>query len=135
MVEKFDAKKAGKIIKNIKNEKVNPFFNKTTGSKTYTSSEQKSTIPNALKNKAKKGYEQALKIEAKAKDAGVKLDKDAMRRLNKIKDRYTQATKKDNFNKHQSDQAYAKNQQAHKDFVSGKTAAAQKQRRDDYRGR
>ncbi|WP_341794688.1 hypothetical protein [Rickettsia endosymbiont of Rhinocyllus conicus] len=130
MVEKFDAKKAGKIIKNIKNEKVNPFFNKTTGSKTYTSSEQKSTIPNALKNKAKKGYEQALKIEAKAKDAGVKLDKDA-----KIKDRYTQATKKDNFNKHQSDQAYAKNQQAHKDFVSGKTAAAQKQRRDDYRGR
>ncbi|WP_419235152.1 hypothetical protein [Rickettsia endosymbiont of Nabis limbatus] len=34
MVEKFDAKKAGKAIQDIKNEKVNPFFNKTTGSKT-----------------------------------------------------------------------------------------------------
>lgn len=135
MVEKFDAKKAGKVIQSIKNEKINPFFNNTTGSKTYTTSEQKFQIPNALKNKAEKGYEQALNIEAKAKEAGVKLDEDAMRRLNKIKDRYTQATKKDSFNKYQSDQAYAKNQQAHKDFVSGKTAAAKKQRADDYRGR
>lgn len=58
-----------------------------------------------------------------------------MRRLDKIKDRYTKATKKDDFNKYQSDQAYAKNQQTHKDFVSGKTAAARKQRRDDYHGR
>ena len=135
MVEKFDAKKAGKVIKNIKNEEINPFFNKTTGSKTYTTSEQKFSIPNALRNKAEKGYAQALNIEARAKEAGVKLDEDAMRRLNKIKDRYAQATKKDSFNQYQSEQVHEKNQQAHADFVSGKTAAIKKQRRDDYRGR
>ncbi len=79
------------------------------------------------------GYKTALKIEQQAKEAGISLDKDAMRRLEKIKSRYIEATKKAEFQKFQSDQAYKTNQQKAEAFRSGATAAAKKQRKEDYR--
>ncbi|KDO03603.1 hypothetical protein [Rickettsia tamurae] len=75
------------------------------------------------------GYKAALKIEQQAKEAGISLDKDAMRRLEKIKSRYIEATKKAEFQKFQSDQAHKTNQQKAEAFRSGATAAAKKQKK------
>ena len=60
---------------------------------------------------AAEGYKVALKIEQQAKEAGVSLDKDAMRRLEKIKSRYMAADKEAKLKKQQIDQAYKTNQQ------------------------
>ena len=79
------------------------------------------------------GYKAVLKIEQQAKEAGISLDKDAMRRLEKIKSRYIEVTKKAEFQKFQSDQARKTNQQKAEAFRSGATAAAKKQRKEDYR--
>ncbi|MCC8418782.1 MAG: hypothetical protein LN590_04365 [Rickettsia endosymbiont of Glossina mortisans submortisans] len=79
------------------------------------------------------GYKTELKIEQQAKETDISLDKDAMRRLEKIKSRYTEATKKAEFQKFQSDQAHKTNQQKAEAFRSGATAAAKKQRKEDYR--
>lgn len=58
-----------------------------------------------------------------------------MRRLDKIKDRFEAATQKSNFKQYQSDQAHRRNQQTAETFRSGTTAAARKQRKEDYKGR
>ncbi|WP_041404490.1 hypothetical protein [Rickettsia massiliae] len=80
------------------------------------------------------GYKTALKIEQQAKEAGISLDKDAMRRLEKITIRYIEAAKKAEFQKFQSDQAHKTRQQKAEAFRSGTTtAAAKKQRKEDYR--
>lgn len=76
------------------------------------------------------GYKTALKIEQQAKEAGISLDKDTMRRLEKITSRYIEAAKKAEF---QSDQAHKMRQQKAEAFRSGTTAAAKKQRKEDYR--
>ncbi|CAK6512256.1 hypothetical protein [Rickettsia helvetica] len=60
--------------------------------------------------KPAEGYKTALKIEQQAKEAGVSLDKDAMRCLEKIKSRYMEADKKAKFETLQSDQAHKTNQ-------------------------
>ncbi|BDU60148.1 hypothetical protein FLA4_05580 [Candidatus Rickettsia kotlanii] len=76
------------------------------------------------------GYETALKIEQQAKEAGISLDKDAMRRLETS--RYIEAAKKAEF---QSDQAHNTHPQKAEAFRSGiqQTAAAKKTRKEDYR--
>ncbi|MFQ3886611.1 hypothetical protein [Rickettsia conorii] len=79
------------------------------------------------------GYKTALKIEQQAKEAGISLDKDTMRRLEKITSRYIEAAKKAEFQKFQSDQAHKMRQQKAEAFRSGTTAAAKKQRKEDYR--
>ncbi|MGX6959852.1 MAG: hypothetical protein ACIPMY_01050 [Rickettsia endosymbiont of Pentastiridius leporinus] len=130
MVEKFDKKAAEKAIKDIKNNQINPYRDANEkGSKVNSMRKE------ALAEKADKGHKADLNIEAKAKEAGVKLDKDAMRRLEKIKTRYQTAAKKDEFKKYQSDQLHNTNKKEAEAFRSGAKAAAQKQRRDDYRGR
>ncbi|MEY4463628.1 MAG: hypothetical protein RLZZ81_599 [Pseudomonadota bacterium] len=196
MVEKFDKKKAEKIIENIKNDKINPFSlsphsdeKAEKASKAYkealkieeeaknageTLSKDAQRRLNKIKTRYKKaveerikdiknnkinpysdamkqgskvdfmgrqviaknaaeGYKVALKIEQQAKEAGVSLDKDAMRRLEKIKSRYMAADKEAKLKKHQSDQAHKENKQKAEAFRSGATAAARKQRKEDYR--
>ncbi|MCX4084471.1 hypothetical protein N7281_06500 [Rickettsia hoogstraalii] len=128
MPEDFDKKKAEKQIKDIKNNKINP-YNDAMKKDSRVNFMQKQVI---AKNAAV-GYKAALKIEQQAKEAGISLDKDAMRRLEKIKSRYIEATKKAEFQKFQSDQAHKTNQQKAEAFRSGATAAAKKQRKEDYR--
>ncbi|AFC72967.1 hypothetical protein MCC_07715 (plasmid) [Rickettsia rhipicephali str. 3-7-female6-CWPP] len=64
-----------------------------------------------------------------------------MKRLNKIKARFAHTTKEDKNAKAKieyargcGDRAYEANQQKHQDFTGSKTAAARKQRREDFRG-
>lgn len=120
--EDFDKKKAEKQIKDIKNNKINP-YNDAMKKDSRVNFMQKQVI---AKN-AEAGYKTALKIEQQAKEAGISLDKDAMRRLEKIKSRYIEATKKAEFQKFQSDQAHKTNKQKAEAFRSGATAAAKKQ--------
>ncbi|HJD59152.1 MAG TPA: hypothetical protein LFW20_00490 [Rickettsia endosymbiont of Omalisus fontisbellaquei] len=130
MVEKFDKKKAEKQIKDIKNNKINPYNDAMKqGSKVDFMGKQ------VIAEKAGKGHKAALDLEKKAAEAGVTLDKAAMRRLDKIKDRYAQANQKSGFNKHQSDQAHKDNVRKAEAFRSGAAAAAKKQRKEDYKGR
>ncbi|MEG8229944.1 tRNA (guanine-N1)-methyltransferase [Candidatus Rickettsia tasmanensis] len=56
-----------------------------------------------------------------------------MRRLEKITSHYIEAAKKAEFQKFQSDQAHKMHQQKAEAFRSGTTAAAKKQRKEDYR--
>ncbi|BBJ30989.1 hypothetical protein RAS_00980 [Rickettsia asiatica] len=98
MVENFDKKKAEKQLK------INPYNDAMRDSKAHF-------LDKMVKaEKAAEGYKTALKIEQQAKEAGVSLDKDAMRRLEKIKSRYMEADKKAKFQKLQSDQAHKTNQ-------------------------
>ncbi|MCC8461667.1 MAG: hypothetical protein LN546_00375 [Rickettsia endosymbiont of Ecitomorpha arachnoides] len=128
MPEDFDKKKAEKQIKDIKNNKINP-YNDAMKKDSRVNFMQKQVI---AKN-AEAGYKTALKIEQQAKEAGISLDKDAMRRLEKIKSRYIEAAKKVEFQKFQSVQAHKTNKQKAEAFRSGATAAAKKQRKEDYR--
>jgi len=125
-VESFDKKAAGKKIKKIKNEAINPYRDAMKDSRADALSQR------AAAAGARKGYIEAKEIENQAKEAGVNLDKDTMRRLNKIKSRVQGAINKEKDLQAESNQEYRRNQKNAKDFESGKTAVVKKQRKADY---